>query len=75
MIEGLKIRGIKYLNVETSLLSAPLSKFLATHLRTRQGLPGFSRGVPLWWGVQGCVRCVLLKKNHIVSHITFVNSF
>jgi len=47
MIEGLKIRGIKYLNVETSLLSAPLSKFLATHLRTRQGLPGFSRGVPL----------------------------
>jgi len=30
MDDGLKIRGIKYLNVETGLLFPPLSKFLAT---------------------------------------------
>jgi len=32
MDQGLKIRGIKYFNVETRLLFAPLSKFLATRL-------------------------------------------
>jgi len=32
MDESFKIKGIKYLNVETRLLFAPLSKFLAMGL-------------------------------------------
>jgi len=30
--EGLKVKGIKYSNVDTRLLFAPLTKFLATRL-------------------------------------------
>jgi len=39
--------------------------------RTPQGVPGFSRGVPRGWGVQGCTRCVLFKNSHIASHSMF----
>jgi len=35
MDDALKIRGVKYLNVETWLLFPPVSKFLST----RQGVP------------------------------------
>jgi len=40
--------------------------------RTPQDAPEFSRGVPSWWGLQGCTRCVLFKNNHIVSHVMFL---
>jgi len=52
MDEGLKIKGIKYLNVETRLLFAPPSKFLATRLLEDQPLR-----------MQG----VLLKEHRIVG--------
>jgi len=38
---------------------------------TPQDAPEFSRGVPPWWGLQGCTRCVLFKDNHTVSHVMF----
>jgi len=33
--------------------------------RTPQGVPEFSRGVPTWWGVYGCTRCVLFKNSQL----------
>jgi len=39
--------------------------------RTPQDAPEFSRGVPPWWDLQGCTRCVLFKNNHTVSHVMF----
>jgi len=39
--------------------------------RTTHSAPDFSRGAPPWWGVQGCIRCVLFKSSHIVSNIMF----
>ena len=38
---------------------------------TPQGVPEFFRGVRLWWGIQGCTRCVFFKNNHDVSHVMF----
>jgi len=38
---------------------------------TPQGVPEFSRGVPTWWGAQGCSICVLFKNSHKVSNIMF----
>jgi len=40
--------------------------------RTPQGVSEFSKGVPSWWGIQGCTSWVLLKNNHNVSHIMFL---